>query len=192
MQNIINNGKLPIIPSIRQLVTALNIRTTDRHALRGFAGSINARICVTIAALTALIALFIPWVILDGHATPLSGFTLMTYALQEGNDRWVMWQISPGATVLMLTVPFGITATVCWTAFTVLRRNYRLDVPLFTLAGILALLRFTPPILDGRMYTLGSFAVPGPGLFILLLATLAVIAINSGAALRRWRLPAQS
>ena len=152
MQNIIN-GKLPIIPSIRQLATFLGASPTGRGPLRGLAGSINARICVTIAALTGLIALFIPWVILDGHATPLSGFTLMTYALQ-GNDRWVMWQISPGATVLMLTVPFGITATVCWTVFTVLRRNYRLDVPLLTLAGILALLRFTPPILDERMYVL--------------------------------------
>ena len=149
------------------------------------------RICVTIAALTALIALFIPWVILDGHATPLSGFTLMTYALQEGNDRWVMWQISPGATVLMLTVPFGITATVCWTVFTVLRRTYRLDVPLLTLAGILALLRFTPPILDERMYVLIDFAVPGPGLGILLLATLAVIAVGIGARLQCWSLPAR-
>ena len=150
MQNIIN-GKLPIIPSIRQLATFLGASPPGRGPLRGLAGSINARICVTIAALTGLIALFIPWVILDGHATPLSGFTLMTYAFQ-GNDRWVMWQISPGATVLMLTVPSGITATVCWTVFTVLRRNYRLDVPLLTLAGILALLRFTPPILDERMY----------------------------------------
>ena len=190
MQNIIN-GKLAIMPGIRQLATFLSAHSTGRSALRGFAGSVNARICVTIAALVGLGALFVPWVILDGHATPLSGAGLMTYALQ-GNDRWVMWQISPVATVLTLTVPFGIAATVCWTAFTVLRRNYRLDVPLFTLAGILALLRFTPPILDDRMYTLGSFAVPGPGLFILLLATLAVIAIITGAALRQRRLPVQS
>ena len=189
MQNIIN-GKLSIIPGVRQLARFLSAHATSRGVLRGVAGSINARICVTIAALTGLVALFVPWVILDGHATPLSGFTLMTYALQ-GNDRWVMWQISPGATVLMLTVPFGITVTVCWTAFTVLRRNYRLDVPLFTLAGILALLRFTPPILDGRMYTLGSFAVPGPGLFILLMATLAVIIISSGALFQQRRLMAQ-
>ena len=189
MQNIIN-GKLAITSGIRQIVTTLSIPTTDRHALRVFAGSINARTCVMIAALTGLIALFIPWVILDGHTGPLSGVGLMTYALQ-GNDRWVMWQISPAATVLMLTVPFGITAAVCWTALTVLRRNYRLDVPLFTLAGILALLRFTPPILDGRMCTLGSFAAPGPGLGILLVATLAVIAIGSGAVIRRWQLMVQ-
>ena len=187
MQNIIN-GKLPIVTSIRQFATFVSARLTGRSALRGLAGLINARICVMIAALTGLVAPFIPWVILDGHANPLSGIGLMTYALQ-GNDRWVMWQISPAATVLMLTVPFGITASVCWTALTVLRGNYRLDAPLLTLAGILALLRFTPPILDGRMYTLGSFAVPGPGLFILLLAILTVIAIGSGAALRRWRQP---
>lgn len=186
MQNFIN-GKLPIVTGIRQLVIALSARPYVGSALRGLAGSINARTYVIIAALTGLAALFIPWVILDGHSSPLSGVGLMTYALQ-GHDRWVMWQISPVATVLILTVPFGITASVCWTAFTILRRDYRLDVPLFTLAGILALLRFTPPILDGRMYTLGGFAVPGPGLFILLLATLAVIAISSGSALRRWSL----
>ena len=190
MQNIIN-GKLPIVTGIRQFVGVLSIRPTGRGALRWFAGSINARTCLMIAALTGLVALFIPWVILDGHATPLSGSTLMAYSLQ-GNDRWVMWQISPVATVLMLTVPFSITGTVCWTAFNVLRRNYRLDVPLSTLAGILALLRFTPPVLDGRMYTLGGFAVPGPGLGILLVATLAVIAISSTAALRRRSLPVQS
>ena len=186
MQNIIN-GKFPIILGVRQIATSLSAHPIVNGDLRGFAGSINARTCAIIAALTGLVALFMPWVILDGHATPLSGFTLMTYSLQ-GNDRWVMWQISPVGTVLMLTVPFAITAAVCWTAFTVLQRNYRMDVPLFTLAGILALLRFTPPILDGRMYTLGSFAVPGPGMFILLAATLTVIAINSGAALRRWNL----
>ena len=189
MQNIIN-GKLTIITGIRQLATFLSAHATSHGVLHGFAGSINARTCITIAALTGLVALFIPWVILDGHATPLSGAGLMTYALQD-NDRWVMWQISPVATILMLTIPFGITATVCWTAFTVLRRNYSVDVPLFTLAGILALLRFTPSILDDRMYTLGSFAVPGPGLFILLVATLAALAISSGSAIRRWRLMAQ-
>ncbi len=189
MQKIIN-GKLPIVTGIRQITTFVSARLIGRGALRGFAGSINARTCVMIPALTGLVALFIPWVILDGHADPLSGVGLMTYALQ-GNDRWVMWQISPVATILMLTVPFCITAMVCLTAFTILRRDYRLDLPLFTLAGILALLRFTPPILDGRVYALGSFAVPGPGLFILLLATLAVIAISSNASLRRRRLSAQ-
>ena len=69
---------------------------------------------------------------------------------------------------------------------------YRLDVPLLALAGILVLLRFTPPILDGQMHILGGFAVPGPGLVILMVATLAVVTISSGAALWRWRLPAQS
>lgn len=190
MQKTIN-GKLSIISGIRQFVKALSSHPAGSHALGWFTGSINARVYAMIAALTGLIGLFIPWVILDGHATPLSAVGLMTYAFQ-GTDRWVMWQISPVATALMLTVPFGIAATVCWTAFTVLRRNFRLDVPLFTLAGILALLRFTPSILDGRMYTLGSFAVPGPGLFILLLATVAVIAIGFATALRRRHLPVQS
>ena len=96
-----------------------------------------------------------------------------------------MWKISPLAISLLLVVPFGIAVGVCWTALNVLRRVYRLDVPLFTLAGILMLLRFAPPILDGRMYTLGGFAMPGPGLAILVVASLAVIAISSNATLRR-------
>ena len=64
-------------------------------------------------------------------------------------------------------------------------------MPLFTLAGILVLLRFATPILDGQMYTLGGFAIPGPGLAILTVATLAVIAISSNATLRRRSVPAQ-
>ena len=98
----------------------------------------------------------------------------------------------PIAIALLLAVPYGIAVGACWTALNVLRRNYRLDVPLFTLAGILVLLRFTTPILDGRMYTVGGFTIPGPGLGILLVATLTVIAIGSGTALRRWRQPVLS
>ena len=113
MQNIIN-GKLAIIPGIRQLATFLSAHATSRGVLRGFAGSINARICVTIAALTSLVALFVPWVILDGHANPLSGAGLMTYALQ-GNDRWVMWQISPvGHRSDADGPPSASRLTVCW------------------------------------------------------------------------------
>ena len=187
MKNTIKRNH-PTVPGSRQLIAFLSAHPTALGMLRRFAGSIDARVCIVIAALTGLVALFIPWVILDGHTSPLSGVGLMTYALQ-GNDRLVMWRIAPFATVLVLTVPFGITASICWTAFTVLRRNYRLDVPLFTLAGILALLRFTPPILDERMYALSGFAVPGPGLGILLVATLAVIIISSRATLRHRNLP---
>ena len=183
--------RLLILPGARQIASFLNGHPTVRDLPSRLAGSIDARACIVLAALLGLIALFIPWMTLDGHGSSLSGFGLMTYALQ-GNDRLVMWKISPLAISLLLTVPFGIAVGVCWTAMNVLRRNYRLDVPLFTLAGILVLLRFATPILDGRMYTLGSFAVPGPGLFILLLATLTVIAIGSGAALRRWRQPVLS
>ena len=62
---------------------------------------------------------------------------------------------------------------------------------MLTFVAVLALLRCTPPILDGRMHTLGSFAAPGLGLGILLAATLVVIAVGSGAALRQRRLAAQ-
>ena len=41
------------------------------------------------------------------------------------------------------------------------------------------------------MYVLIDFAVPGPGLGILLLATLAVIIISSGALFQQRRLMAQ-
>lgn len=66
-----------------------------------------------------------------------------------------------------------------------------LGFPLLTFASILALLRFTTPILDGRMYTIGRFAILGPGLVILLVATQAAIAIGSNAPLRCWRLSDQ-
>ena len=64
-------------------------------------------------------------------------------------------------------------------------------MPLLTFAAVLALLRFTPPVLDERMYTLANFAVPGPGLGILLAATLVVIAVGSSAGLRQRRSAAQ-
>ena len=114
----------------------------------------------------------------------------MTYALQ-GNDRLVMGEISPLAISLLVAIPFGVAIGVCWTALNVLRRNYRLEAPLFTLAGILALLRFATPVLDGQMYVVGGFTMPGPGLTILTVATLVVIAIGSNATLRRWRLSVQ-
>ena len=190
MKNIVKD-KLLNTPGRRQAASFLDVHPTGRDILRQFTESVDARACVVMAALLGLIALFIPWLTLDGHGSPLSGFGLMTYALQ-GNDRLVMWKISPPAISLLLVAPFGIGVGVCWTALNVLRRNYRLDVPLFTLAGILVLLRFTPPILDGRMYTLGGFAMPGPGLAILTVATLTVIVISSSASLRYRKLSAQS
>ena len=189
MKNIVKD-KLLNTPGCRQIESFLDVHPTVRDMLRRLAGSMDARACIVIAALLGPVALFIPWLSLDGHGSPLSGFGLITYALQ-GNDRLVMWKISPLAISLLLVVPFGIAVGVCWTALNVLRRVYRLDVPLFTLAGILMLLRFAPPILDGRMYTLGGFAMPGPGLAILVVASLAVIAISSNATLRRRSVPAQ-
>ena len=190
MKNIVKHRFLNLLDR-RQLAGSLNAHPTGRDMLRRLAGSIDARACIVIAALLGPVALFIPSMTLGGHGSPLSGVGLMTYTIQ-GSDRLVMWKISPLAIALLLSVPYGIAVGVCWTALNVLRRNYRLDVPLFTLAGILVLLRFTTPILDGRMYTLGSSVVPGPGLGILLVATLTVIAIGSGAALRRWRQPVRS
>ena len=189
MKNIVKD-RLLNMPGCRQIASFLDAQPTVRDMLRRLAGSIDARVCIVIAALLGPVALFIPWMTLDGHGSPLSGVGLMSYALQ-GNDRLVMWKISPLAIALLLAAPYGIAVGVCWAALNVLRRNYRLDVPLFTLAGILVLLRFAPPILDGRMYTVGGFAIPGPGLAMLLVATLAVIAISSDASLRRWSVPAQ-
>ena len=190
MKNIVKD-KLHNLPDRRQLAGSLNAQSTGRDMLRRLAGSIDARACMVIAALLGLVALFIPWMTLDGHGSPLSGAGLMTYAL-HGNDRLVMWKISPLAISLLLVAPFGIGVGVGWTALNVLRRNYRLDVPLFTLAGILVSLRFMTPILDGRMHTIGGFAMPGPGLAILTVATLAVIVISSRNTLRGRSIPAQS
>ena len=159
-------------------------RTSARGIIRRSAGSMDARACMVIAALGCVAALFVPWLTLDGHAGSLSGVGLMSYALQ-GNDRTVMWRISPAATALLLTVPFGIAAGAVGTAWSVLRRRYRADVPLVTFVAALALLRFAPPVLDGRMHTLGDFAVPGPGLGMLLLAIVTVMAMGSRAAVRR-------
>ena len=190
MKNIVKD-KLHNTPDRRQLAGSLNAHPTDRDMLRRLAGSMDARACIVIAALLGPVALFIPWMTLDGHGSPLSGVGLMSYALQ-GNDRLVMWKMSPLAISLLLAAPFGIAAGVCWTTLNVLRQVYRVEVPLLTFVSILVLLRFMTPILDGRMYTIGGFAMPGPGLAILMVATLAVIAIGSSAALRRWRQPVRS
>ena len=179
----------PAVWGSRQLAAFLSSHPTALGILHRFAGSIDAQTCAVVAAMAGPVGIFIPWPSLDGHASALSGVGLMTYAFQ-GNDRLVMWRISPLATALVLAVPFGIATVACCTAWIVLRRTYRVDIPLFTFTGILVLLRFTPAILDGQMRILGSFAVPGPGLAILMVATLAVITISSGR-LRRRSLPAQ-
>lgn len=165
-------------------------RPSGRGIWHRWAGSMDARVCIVIAALGCVVALFVPWLTLDAHAGPLSGIGLMSYALQ-GNDRVVMWKIAPVATALLLSLPFAVAAGAIGTAWNVLRRRYRADVPLLTFAAVVVLLRCTPPVLDGRMHTLGNFAAPGPGLGILLLATLVVIAVGSGAALRQRRLAEQ-
>ena len=66
-----------------------------------------------------------------------------------------------------------------------------LGFPLLTFASILALLRFTTPILDSPILTIGRFAILGPGLAILTVATLAVLALSSNVSLRRRSVPAQ-
>ena len=159
-------------------------RASARGIRRRLAGSMDARAGIVIVALGCLAALFLPWLTLDGHTGSLSGIGLMSYAFQ-GDDRTVLWQISPVATAALVSLPFGIAVGAISTAWNALRRRYRADVPLMTFAAVLALLRLTPPVLDGRMYTLADFAVPGPGLGMLLAATLAVMVIGSGAARRQ-------
>ena len=159
-------------------------RASGGGIIRRLAGFLDPRVCMVIAALGCVVALFVPWLTLDGHAGSLSGVGLMSYALQ-GNDRTVMWQISPVATAALVSLPFGIAAGAIGTAWNVLRRRHRADVPFVTFAAVLALLRIMPPILDERMYTLADFAVPGPGLGMLLAATLAAMVIGSRAALRQ-------
>jgi len=152
-------------------------RASGPGVMRRLAGTMDARVGIVVAALGCPAALFIPWLTLDAHAGPLSGVGLMSYALQ-GNDRIVMWQISPVATALLLSLPFSIALGALDTAWSALRRRHRAGAPLLTIAGVLALLRFTPPVLDGGMHTLGGFAAPGPGLGILLASSVAVIALG--------------
>ena len=178
------------LPGRRHLATFLGTRPTCRDILRRRVASIDSRVCVVVAALLGLVALFLPWVTLDSHGSSLSGAGLLAYSLQ-GGDRLLMWKVSHTATALLMVIPFGIAVGVCFTAINILRRAYRLDIPLLTCAGILVLLKFATPILDPRMHVFGGFTLPGAGLGILLVATLAVIVICSSSALRCRRMPAQ-
>ena len=164
-------------------------RASGGGIIRRLARFRNSRARMVIAALGCVAALFVPWLTLDGHTGSLSGVGLMSYALQ-GNDRTVMWRISPVATALLVSLPFGIAAGAIGTAWSVLRGRRRADVPFVTFAAALALLRFTPPVLDGGMHTMADFAVPGPGLGMLLAGTLMVMVMGSRAALRRQPGPA--
>ncbi len=179
-----NNRGMPDVPGRPRPSGRIWGRALGLGVLRRLRGTMDGRVCIVMAALGCPVALFIPWLTLDAHAGPLSGVGLMSYALQ-GNDRIVMWRISPVATALLVTLPFGIAFGSLGTAWSVVRRRCRAGAPLLTIAGVLALLRFTPPVLDGSMHTLGGFAAPGPGLGILLAASVAVIALGSGAALLR-------
>ena len=143
VKDIIHRGP-PNLPGGRQPGGYPRGRTSANGAWRRWAGSTYPRVCSVIAALGCLVALFVPWLTLDAHATSLSGVGLMSYALQ-GSDRVVMWRISPVATALPLSLPFGIAVGAMGTAWSVLRRRYRVEVPLLTFAAVLALLRFTPP-----------------------------------------------
>ena len=153
--------------------------------------SINLRTVMVVAALMGPVALFLPWLTLDGHTCSMSGISLMAYAF-HGGDRLVMWHISKLAIIALVVVPFAVTTAVCITAINVVRRDYRLDTPVFTAASVLLLLRFTPPILSSHVGTVGSFAVPGPGLAVLLMVTVAVIAIGTFARFEGLRQSTQS
>ena len=75
-------------------------RPSGGGSRRRLSGSMDGRVWIVIAALGCVAALFVPWLRLDGHTGSLSGVGLMSYALQ-GNDRTVMWQISPVATAAL-------------------------------------------------------------------------------------------
>ena len=112
----------------------------------------------------------------------------MSYAL-KGNDRIVMWEISPVATTaLLLAFPLGTAVEVRCATRNVLERRYRLDVPCLTLVATLVLLRFTAQVAKGQIRILGT---PGAGLIILLMATPGPITITIGARLQRWSLLGQ-
>ena len=177
MKNIIEQTASKLRGNQRLTMLMSSRRISLRFVAQQVA-SIHLRTVMVVAALMGPVALFLPWLTLDGHTGSMSGASLMAYAL-HGGDRLVMWHISKLAIIALAVIPFTVTTTVCLTAINVVRRDYRLDAPVFTAASVLLLLRFTPPILSGHMGTVGSFAVPGPGLAVLLMGTVAVIAIGT-------------
>ena len=69
MKNIVKDQLLNT-PGCRQPAGFLNAHPTARRMLRYFAESMDARACIVIAALLGPVALFIPWMTLDGHGSP--------------------------------------------------------------------------------------------------------------------------
>ena len=185
------NRILSLFPYRSWRTTFRNSRPLALRLIQLLPPALNARTVAVVAALMGPAALLIPWLSLDGHAASLSGTELMAYAF-HGNDRLVMWRISPLATTALLVLPFAITAGVAITAVNVLRQDYRLDAPLFTAAAVLLLLRFTPPVLASQMHVVGQFAIPGWGLALMLAATLTVIAMSAVGRLAQRRTPARS
>ena len=181
MRNIVDLA-LQGFPARRQLGSFLALQMQGRAGVRKLAASVDVRTVMLAAAFIGPIALFVPWLSLDGHAAPLSGVGLMTYAI-GGNDRSVMWRISPLATAAVMAVPFTIATAVCLTTLNVLTRNHRLDAPIFTVVGTLLLLRFATPILDAQTFAVWRFAVPGPGLVILMVTAITVV-VCTGVVLR--------
>ena len=153
--------------------------------IRKLVPSVDVPTVLLVAGFIGPIALFVPWMSLDGHTGPLSGVGLMGYAV-HGNDRLVMWRISPLATATVMAMPFAIATAACVTTLNVLTRNHRLDAPLFTAVGTLLLLRFATPILDGQAFAAWHFAVPGPGPIILMVTSVTVV-VCTGVTLRRKR-----
>lgn len=190
MKNLINGGS-GRFPINRRLTVPLHRLGLTSDAVRRLVSIPEARTISNVAVVIGLISLFIPWLSLDGHVGPRSGVGLMTYAL-HGNDRLVMWRISPLAAAALMVIPFTVAATVCLTALNATRRECRLDAPVFTMAGVLLLLRLTPPVLSNRMETVGPFALPEWGLVILLAATLVVITVGVGERFRRCMKPWRS
>ena len=189
--NHARNRILSLFPYRSRWATLRRLRPLALGATPLPVPALNARTVAVVAALMGPVALLIPWLSLDGHAGSLSGTELMAYAF-HGNDRLVMWRISPLATAALLILPFAITAGVAITAVNVLRRDCRLDAPLFTVAAVLLLLRFTPPVLASQMHVVGQFAVPGWGLALLLAATLTVTVLSAAGRLVQRRAPTQS
>lgn len=181
MRNIVNHA-VRGLPIVHRLISLVSARRRRGNSILRTVASVDVRTVMLFAVLVGPAALFIPWLRLDGHTESLSGVGLMIYALQ-GNDRLVMWRISPLSLVTVMMVPYAIAVAVCLTAASVLRRNCRLDAPLFAVAAILLLLRFAPPILGGQALTMGRFAAPGPGLVVLMASVLVVIAC---ACTLRW------
>lgn len=124
-----------------------------------------------LAAILALLGFLLPWFHLDTHADPISGSELTFYFLTV-EDRSVMTATSRWATWILMALPIVIAYALAKNVYSTLRSKYSLDAPVFAFLAVLLICRTAGPLLAPGSHSLIGFTIPGPGLFLILIATL--------------------